>query len=108
MIPNDLKVIDVIMMPRFKEHIEACIKQIRQKRLATRAVAFKRGPLERLQEKGMFGPNALANLYAKVLDSSLDNKEYPSAVRAFIKLIGDEAFRRTVNELKEVVKNESE
>ena len=48
-------------------------------------VQFKRGPIERLQEKKVFGPKALAALYAKVVDKTINTSEYPSMLRTFIK-----------------------
>lgn len=101
----DLKVIDVIQMPRFEKHIEACIKELYLTRTKIMNehpdVQFKRGPIERLQEKKVFGPKALASLYASVLDKTINISEYPSILRTFIKGIGDEAFHRTMIELKQ-------
>lgn len=101
----DLKVIDVIQMPQFENNIEACIKELYLTRTKIMNehpdVQFKRGPIERLQEKKVFGPKALANLYASVLDKTINTSEYPSTLRTFIKGIGDEAFHRTVAELKQ-------
>ena len=101
----DLKVIDVIRMPQFENNIEACIKDlflIRTKIMNEHpGVQFKRGPIERLQEKKVFGSKALASLYASVLDKTISISEYPSTLRTFIKGIGDEAFHRTVIELKQ-------
>ena len=102
---EDLKVIDIIQMPQFEKHIEALIKDL----CLTRAkimdgspyAQFKRGPVERLQEKKVFGPKALAALYAKIVDKAINTSEYPSALRAFIKGIGDEAFHRAYVELKQ-------
>lgn len=71
---KDLKVIDIIQMPQFEKHIEALIKDlylIRTKIMdGSPYVQFKRGPIERLQEKKVFGPKALAALYAKVVDKA--------------------------------------
>lgn len=101
----DLKVIDVIQMPRFENNIEALIKDLFLTRTKIMnehpGVQFKRGPIERLQEKKVFGPKALAALYAKVVDKTIDTNEYPSVLRTFIKGIGDEAFHRTMIELKQ-------
>ena len=91
-----MRVIDVIMSPEFKEQMEDCIDEIRQRRIGVTAGTFKRGPLERLQEKQEFNAESLAKLYLGVLDSSLDSSQYPSVVRSFIKLMGDEAYRRAV------------
>lgn len=90
-----MRVIDVIMSPEFKEQMENCIDEIRQRRIGVTAGTFKRGPLERLQERQEFNAESLAKLYLGVLDSSLDSTQYPSTVRSFIKLIGNEAYRRT-------------
>lgn len=101
----DLKVIDVVQMPQFEKHIEALIKDLFLTRTKIMnehpGVQFKRGPIERLQEKKVFGPKALAAFYAKVIDKTIDTNEYPSVLRTFIKGIGDEAFHRTYIELKQ-------
>ena len=101
----DLKVIDVVQMPQFEKHIEALIKDLFLTRTKIMnehpGVQFKRGLIERLQEKKVFGPKALAALYVKVVDKAIDTNEYPSVLRTFIKGIGDEAFHRTYVELKQ-------
>lgn len=102
---SELKVIDVIQMPQFEKNIKFLIEDL----YLTRAkimdenpyVQFKRGPIERLQEKKVFGPKTLAALYAKVVDKTINTSEYPSTLRTFIKGIGDEAFHRTYVELKQ-------
>lgn len=103
---KDLKVIDIIQMPQFEKHIEALIKDLDLTRTKIMhehpGVQFKRGPIEKLQEKKVFGPKALAALYAKVVDKTINTSEYPSTLRTFIKKIGDEAFHRTYVELKQV------
>ena len=52
---EDLKVIDIIQMPQFEKHIEALIKDLHLTRTKIMNehpdVQFKRGPIERLQEK---------------------------------------------------------
>lgn len=101
---EDLKVIDIIQMPQFEKHIEALIKDLYLTRTKIMnehpGVQFKRGPTKRLQEKKVFGPKALAALYAKVVDKTINASEYSSTLRTFIKGIGDEAFHRTYLELK--------
>ena len=103
---KDLKVIDIIQMPQFEKHIEACIKELYLTYTKIMdehpGIRFKRGPIERLQEKKVFEPKALAALYAKVVDKTINTSEYPSTLRTFIKGIGDEAFHRTYLELKKV------
>lgn len=107
---EDLKVIDIIQMPQFKKHIEALIKDLylTRRKIMNRSsyVQFKRGPIERLQEKKVFGPKALAALYAKIVDKTINTSEYPSTLRTFIKGIGDEAFHRTYIELKQAEEGE--
>lgn len=102
---EDLKVIDIIQMPQFEKHIEASIKDLYLTRMKIMneypGVQFKKGPIERLQEKKVFEPKALAALYAKVVDKTINTSEYPSVLRTFIKGIGDEAFHRTCVELKQ-------
>ena len=108
---EDLKVIDIIQMPQFEKHIGALIKDL----YLTRAkimnehpgAQFKRGPVERLQEKKVFGPKALAALYAEVVDKTINTSEYPSTLRTFIKGIGDKAFHRTYAELKQAEDEQS-
>lgn len=108
--PEDLKVIDIIQMPQFEKHIEALIKDLYLTRTkimdGSPYAQFKRGPIERLQEKNVFEPKALAALYAKVVDKAMNTSEYPSMLRTFIKEIGDEAFHRTYAELKQVEEGE--
>lgn len=108
--PEDLKVIDIIQMPQFEKHTEALIKDLYLTRTKIMNghldVQFKRGPIERLQEKKVFGPKALAALYAKVVDKTINTSEYPSILRTFIKGIGDEAFHRTYVELKQAEEGE--
>ena len=103
---EDLKVIDIIQMPQFEKHIEALIKDLYLTRTKIMNehlyVQFKRG----LQEKKVFGPKALAALYAKVVDKTINTSEYPSTLRTFIKGIGDEAFHRTYLELKQAEEGE--
>lgn len=105
---EDLKVIDIIQMPQFEKHIEALIKDLylTRAKIMNIQVFIKRGPIERLQEKNVFGPKALAALYAKVVDKTINASEYPSTLRTFIKRIGDEAFHRTYLELKQVEEGE--
>ncbi len=107
---EDLKVIDIIQMPQFEKHIKALIKDLYLTRTkimdGSPYVQFKRGPIERLQEKNVFGPKAIAALYVKVADKTINTSEYPSTLRTFIKRIGDEAFHRTCLELKQVEEGE--
>lgn len=99
---QNLKVIDIIQMPLFEKHVRICIDEIwlARNQITARYGCLKRGAVERLIEKGVFGPKAIVTLYAKVLDKTLDINEYPSTLRKFIKSIGDEAFHRTYVELK--------
>lgn len=108
---EDLKVIDIIQMPQFEKHIEALIKDLYLTRMMIMNkrpdVQFKRGLIKRLQEKKVFEPKALAALYAKVVDKTVNTSEYPSTLRTFIKGIGDEAFHKTYVELKQAEDEQS-
>lgn len=100
---KDLKVIDIIQMPAFEGHVKFLMEDLhktRAKLCMEKGVELKRGPIERLQEKGVYNPKALAALYAKVLDKDIDTSEYPSVLRTFIKGLCDEAFHRTVEQIK--------
>lgn len=101
---KDLKVIDIIQMPAFEGHVKFLMEDLRKTRAKLcmeKGVELKRGgPIERLQEKGVYNPKALAALYAKVLDKDIDTSEYPSVLRTFIKGLCDEAFHRTVEQIK--------
>lgn len=100
---KDLKVIDIIQIPAFEGHIKFLMEDLHKTRAKLRmekGVKFKRGPIERLQEKGVYNPKALVALYAKVLDKDMDATEYPSTLRTFIKGLCDEAFHRTVKQIK--------
>lgn len=63
-------------------------------------------PSKDYRRKRVFGPKALAALYAKVVDKTINASEYPSTLRTFIKRIGDEAFHRTYVELKQAEEGE--
>ena len=100
---KDLKVIDIIQMPAFEGHVKFLMEDLhkaRAKLCMEKGVELKRGPIERLQEKGVYNPKALAALYAKVLDKDIDTSEYLSVLRTFIKGLCDEAFHRTVEQIK--------
>lgn len=101
---KDLKVIDIIQMPVFENHVELLMKDLHETRMTLSAkkkgVELKRGPIERLQEKRVYNPKALAALYAKILDKDISTSEYPSTLRTFIKGLCDEAFHRAVEQIK--------
>lgn len=94
---KDLKVIDIIQMPAFENHVELLMKDLHKTRIM---IKFKRGPIERLQEKRVYNPKALVALYAKILDKDINTSEYPSALRTFIKGLCDVALHRTVEQIK--------
>lgn len=108
---EDLKVIDIIQMPQFEKHIEACIKELylTYTKIMNEhpGIRFKRGPIKRLQEKKVFNSKAFASLYISVLDKTINTSEYPSTLRTFIKGIGDEAFHRIYVELKQAEDEQS-
>lgn len=108
---EDLKVIDIIQMPQFEKHIKALIKDLYLTRTKIMDVSphgqFKRGLIERLQEKNVFGPKDFAALYAKIVGKTINTSEYPSTLRTFIEGIGDEAFHRTYVELKQAEDEQS-
>lgn len=66
----------------------------------------KEVPLKDYKRKRYWTYKALAALYAKVVDKTINASEYPSTLRTFIKRIGDEAFHRTYVELKQAEEGE--
>lgn len=100
---KDLKVIDVIQMPAFEDHIKRLMGDLRTERIALtiHGTEFKRDPIKRLTEKGVYNPKAFATLYVKILDKELDTSEYPSTLRIFIKRLCDEALYRTAKQIKD-------
>lgn len=100
---KDLRVIDVVQMPAFEDHVKRLMGDLRTVRIALtiHGTEFKRGPIEKLVSKGVYNPKAFATLYVKILDKKLDTSEYPSTLRIFIKRLCDVAFYRTVEQIKE-------
>lgn len=99
----NLKVIDIIQMPAFEGYVKFLMEDLHKTRAMLcmeKGIELKRGPIDRLQEKGVYNPKALAALYAKILDKDIDTSEYPSVLRIFIKGLCDEAFHRTVEQIK--------
>lgn len=99
---KDLRVIDVIQMPAFEDHIKRLMGDLREERigLTIHGTELKRDPIKRLVEKGVYNPKALVALYVKILDKDLNTSEYPSTLRTFIKRLCDVAFYRTVEQIK--------
>lgn len=100
---KDLRVIDVVQMPAFEDHVKRLMGDLRTVRIALtiHGTEFKRGPIERLKEKGVYNPKAFASLYVKILDKELDTSEYPSSLRIVIKRLCDEALYRTAKQIKD-------
>lgn len=98
---SELKVIDVISMPEFKQSMQLCIDDINRKLMLARTNGpLKRGPIDRLKEQGLFRAKELVTLYSLVLNKKLNPAEYPSNIRRLIKEIGDAVLYRTVEYLK--------
>ena len=100
---KDLKVIDIIQMPAFENHVKLLMNDLHETKMKftmVEGIKLKRGPIDRLQEKGVYNPKALAALYAKILDKDINASEYPSTLRTFIKWLCDEALHRTVEQIK--------
>lgn len=89
---KDLKVIDIIQMPAFEDHIKRLMGDLR-------GTELKMGPIERLVSKGVYNPKAFVALYVKILNKDLNTSEYPSTLRTFIKRLCEVAFCRTVEQI---------
>lgn len=98
---EQMTVLDIVMSPDFAEAFTAIKNEIREHRIKSGYHSFKRGPLERLQERAEFNAKDFPELYLGVLDGSLNSGQYPSTVRAYIKLVGDEAYRRAYGKIIE-------
>ncbi len=109
---ENLRVIDIIQMPEFTGHITECMAELDKFRDNISYLSgnrqIKRTPIDRLIELSEYTPNVLAQLYAEAFDKKLDKERYPATIRAFIMRIGDEAFYRTMNRLKQIKNDEKD
>lgn len=109
---EDLKIIDVIQMPEFRDHIKMCMAELDEARGHITPLVgngkFRRTPIDRLIELGEYTPEVLVSLYTDAFDKKLDKERYPAGIRAFIIRIGDEAFYRTMNHLKQTKNDEKD
>lgn len=112
MIPEDLRVIDVIRMPEFTNYMCECMTELDKARGHITPLVgngkFKRTPIDRLIELGEYTPEVLVSLYTDAFEKKLDKERYPAGIRAFIIRIGDEAFYRTMNHLKQIKNDEKD
>ena len=109
---ENLRVIDVIQMPEFTGHITECMAELDKFRDNISYLSgnrqIKRTPIDRLIELGEYIPEVLVSLYADAFEKKLDKERYPAGIRAFIIRIGDEAFYRTMNHLKQTKNDEKD
>lgn len=110
MIPEDLRVIDVIRMPMFTDYMCVCMAELDKYRTTHMSGKrlLRRTPIDRLIELGEYTPEVLVSLYADAFEKKLDKERYPAGIRAFIIRIGDEAFYRTMNHLKQTKNDEKD
>lgn len=110
MIPEDLRVIDVIRMPMFTDYMRVCMTELDKHRIThlSGKHSLRRTPIDRLIELGEYTPEVLVSLYTDAFEKKLDKERYPAGIRAFIIRIGDEAFYRTMNHLKQTKNDEKD
>ena len=112
MIPEDLRVIDVLQMPEFTNYVCECMVELDKARGHITPLVgnskFRRTPIDRLIELGEYMPETLVSLYTDAFEKKLDKERYPAGIRAFIIRIGDEAFYRTMNHLKQIKNDEKD
>ena len=93
---KDAKIADILATEEYYKNIKNVIKNKRVSRKKANNILF-RHVLDRLEEKGVFEPGQMTQLYAEVMDRKLQG--YSSNERRFIRQVGGEAFLLTMKEL---------
>ena len=93
---KDAKIADILATEEYYKNIKNVIKNKRVSRKKANNILF-RHVLDRLEERGVFEPGQMTQLYAEVMDRKLQG--YSSNERRFIRQVGGEAFLLTMKEL---------
>ena len=97
---KEMKIADVLVTNEFYKNIKNVITNLRRIREDAREKSknnLRRHVLDRLEERGVFEPGQLTQLYAEAMDKRLQG--YSSEERKFILQVGGEAFNKTMKEL---------
>jgi len=101
---KDAKIADILATEEYYKNIKNVIKNKRVVRKKTYNILL-RHVLDRLEEKGVFEPVQMTQLYAEVMDRKLQG--YSCNERRFIRQVGGEAFNLTMKELLDEEKKDS-
>jgi len=97
---NEMKIADVLVTEKYYKNIKNVIANLSTIRKNARKKSnnnLRRHAIDRLEEKGVFEPGQLTQLYAEAMDKKLQG--YSSEERKFILQVGGEAFNKTMKEL---------
>lgn len=99
---KQLKVKDIIAMPDFMEEMKRQLSI--EENTQTEAILrgnYKRTPLDRLRERGVFKAEKMVELYTRVLDKTLIG--FSNQERTYINGIGILVFSRVLKRLQDSV-----
>lgn len=106
---KEMTIADVLKTPAFYNNLKVVISDFRkhlQKSRNDGGAPLKRHPIDRLQERGVFEPGQMTELYANVMDKKLQG--YSSSERTFILKVGGEAFYKTMKQFVDREKKDNE
>lgn len=93
---KDAKIADILATEEFYKNIKNVIKNERIAREKANNILL-RHVMDRLEEKGVFEPEQMTQLYAEVMDRKLQG--YSSEERRYIRQVGGAAFNLTMEKL---------
>ena len=105
---KEMKIADVLVTKEYYKNIENVIVNLRDIREDARKKSnnnLRRHAIDRLEERGVFKPGQLTQLYAEAMDKKLQG--YSSDERKFILQVGGEVFNKTMKELLDEEKKDS-
>lgn len=105
---KEMKIADVLVTNEYYKNIKNVIANLRRIREDARKKSnnnLRRHAIDRLEEKGVFEPGQLTQLYAEAMDKKLQG--YSSEERKFILQVGGYAFNKTMKELLDEEKKDS-
>ena len=97
---NEMKIADVLVTNEYYKNIKNIIANLRHIREDARKESnniLLRHVMDRLEERGVFEPEQMTQLYAEVMDRKLQG--YSSEERRYIRQVGGAAFNLTMEKL---------
>lgn len=107
---KEMTVCDVLQLAEYKSQMEQVMagEEFNQSRAAQKAAnqgaRLARTPLDNLREKNVWNADTMIDLYGSALNKTLIG--FSANERAYIMLVGFEAFSRTVKKLEAEQKKE--